>query len=114
MRSLRILVEGSTYHVTSKIDHDDPALLESAFKQGFLDFVAKAKKRFSFKLWNFTVMNNHIHFLVKPGPGESLSKIMQWIKCRFARWWNKKHNTKGHLWGERFFSRIIKDEKDFA
>jgi putative transposase len=24
------------------------------------------------------------------------------------------HNTKGHLWGERFFSRIIKDERDFA
>jgi putative transposase len=114
MRSLRKLVEGATYHVTSKIDHDDPALRADAFKQGFLDFVAKAKKRFSFKLWNFTVMDNHIHFLIKPGPGESLSKIMQWLKCRFARWWNKMHNTKGHLWGERFFSRIIKGEKDFA
>jgi putative transposase len=38
---------------------------------------------------------------------------MQWIKSNFAKWWNKKHNTKGHLWGERFFSRIIKDERDF-
>jgi hypothetical protein len=62
MRSLRILVEGATYHVTSKIDHNDPALRESAFKQGFLDFVAKAKKRFSFKLWNFTVMDKEIDF----------------------------------------------------
>ncbi|MDR0562613.1 MAG: transposase [Spirochaetaceae bacterium] len=113
MRRLRTLVEGATYHVASKIDHDDPALRESAFKQGFLDFVTKAKKRFSFKLWNFMVMDNHIHFLIKPGPGVSLSKIMQWIKCNFAKWWNKMHNTKGHLWGDRFFSRIIKDEKDF-
>jgi putative transposase len=38
---------------------------------------------------------------------------MQWIKSNFAKWWNKKHNTKGHLWGERFFSRIIKDARDF-
>jgi putative transposase len=114
MRSLRILAEGATYHVTSKIDHDAPAIREPEFKEGFLNFVAKAKERFSFTLWNFTVMDNHIHFLIKPGPGVSLSKIMQWIKCNFAKWWNKKHETKGHLWGERFFSRIIKDERDFA
>jgi putative transposase len=38
---------------------------------------------------------------------------MQWIKCNFAKKWNKAHNTKGHLWGERFFSRIIEDAKDF-
>jgi putative transposase len=39
---------------------------------------------------------------------------MQWMKCNFAKKWNKEHGTKGHLWGERFFSRIIRDERDFA
>jgi putative transposase len=58
-------------------------------------------------------MDNHIHFLIKPGDGVSLSKIMQWLKCNFAKMWNKAHNTKGHLWGDRFFSRIIEDEADF-
>jgi putative transposase len=58
-------------------------------------------------------MDNHIHFLITPGKGVSLSKIMQWIKCNFAKRWNKAHGTKGHLWGERFFSRIIKDKQDF-
>jgi putative transposase len=37
---------------------------------------------------------------------------MQWLKCNFAKLWNKAHNTKGHLWGDRFFSRIIEDEGD--
>jgi putative transposase len=59
-------------------------------------------------------MDNHIHFLIKPGENASLSKIMQWIKGNFAKWWNKTHDTKGHLWGERFFSRIIRDEQDFV
>jgi putative transposase len=58
-------------------------------------------------------MDNHIHFLIKPGPNTSLSKIMQWIKCNFAKKWNRENNTKGHLWGERFFSRIIKNIDDF-
>jgi putative transposase len=39
---------------------------------------------------------------------------MQWIKCNFAKKWNRTHDTKGHLWGDRFFSRIIRDEEDLA
>jgi putative transposase len=79
----------------------------------FLNFVQKAKQKFSFELWNFCIMDNHIHFLIKPGPKASLSEIMQWIKCNFAKKWNRENSTKGHLWGDRFFSRIIKDAKDF-
>jgi REP element-mobilizing transposase RayT len=114
MRQLRILLAGATYHVASKIDHDAMALYGDEIKIMFLVFVEKAKIKFGFELWDFTVMDNHIHFLIKPGKGASLSKIMQWIKCNFAKWWNKTHNTKGHLWGDRFSSRIIRDEEDFA
>jgi putative transposase len=32
---------------------------------------------------------------------------MQWILSVFARLWNIAHNLSGHVWGERFFSRII-------
>jgi putative transposase len=58
-------------------------------------------------------MGNHIHFLIKPGKDGALSKIMQWIKCNFAKAWNKEHERKGHVWGERFYSRIINGMKDF-
>jgi putative transposase len=113
MRPLRILYDGATYHVTSKIDHDNPSLHDHHFKSLFLDFMKTAKQKFSFELWNFCIMDNHIHFLIKPGPGVSLSKIMQWIKCNFAKKWNRENSTKGHLWGERFFSRIIRNIEDF-
>jgi putative transposase len=113
MRKLRLLQDGAIYHVASKIDHDAMALKRAEFKQMFLDLLEKAKNKFHFELFNFTVMDNHIHFLIKPGADISLSKIMQWIKCNSAKKWNKANNTKGHLWGDRFFSRIIKDEADF-
>jgi putative transposase len=114
MRLLRILQDGATYHVSSKIDHDAMALKDAEIKGVFLDLLEKAKKKFEFELLNFTVMDNHVHFLIKPGDGVSLSKIMQWIKCNFAKKWNRMHGTRGHLWGERFHSRIIQDERDFA
>ena len=113
MRSHRILVANATYHVTSKIDYDMMALHSAEVKHMFLDFVKKAKQKFHFELWNFTVMDNHIHFLIKPGNDASLSDIMQWLKANFAKKWNKMHQTHGHLWGERFFSKIIRDERQF-
>ena len=58
-------------------------------------------------------MGNHIHLLIKPGAGVSLSKIMQWLLSVFAQLWNKKHGLSGHLWGDRFFSRIISGILDF-
>jgi putative transposase len=108
-----MLHDGATYHVTSKIDHDDMSLLELRFKTFFLSFVAKAKRRFHFRLWDFCIMGNHIHFLIKSGKGGTLSEIMQWIKCNFAKAWNREHGRKGHVWGERFYSRIINGITDF-
>lgn len=78
-----------------------------------MSILERAKKKFVFSLKNFCIMGNHVHLLIKPGPGVSLSKIMQWILGVFAQLWNKKHNLSGHLWGDRFFSRIILGILDF-
>jgi len=32
---------------------------------------------------------------------------MQWILSVFAMAWNRHFGLKGHVWGERFFSRIL-------
>ncbi|MDR1466466.1 MAG: transposase [Treponema sp.] len=85
MRSLRILKDNATYHVTSQIDHADMYLRESKFKRLFLSFVERAKRKFHFRLWDFCIMGNHIHFSIKPGKDGNLSVIMQWIKCNFAK-----------------------------
>jgi REP element-mobilizing transposase RayT len=88
-------------------------LLDPRFKKLFLSFVKKAKRKFRFNLWDFCIMGNHIHFSIQPGKDGTLSEIMQWIKCNFAKAWNKAHNRKRHVWEERFYSRIIKRITDF-
>jgi putative transposase len=108
-----MLRDGAVYHVTSEINHSDMGLLAPQFKVLFLSFVKKAKRKFHFHLWDFCIMDNHIHFLIKPGKDANLSQIMQWIKCNFAKAWNKVHGLKGHVWGERFYSRIISGIMDF-
>ena len=79
-----------------------------ASKELFLSVVKRAKQKYRFRIENFCVMGNHIHLIILPGKGECLSAIMQWIMSVFAMAYNRIHGyTSGHVWGGRFFSRII-------
>ena len=113
MRRNRQLQEGAEYHVTARINRGEKIFLTRENRELFMGVLKRAKEKFNFSLKNFCIMGNHIHLLIKPGPGVSLSKIMQWLLGVFAQLWNKKHNLSGHLWGDRFFSRIILGFLDF-
>jgi REP element-mobilizing transposase RayT len=83
-------------------------LLDSAFnKDLFLEIVARAKKKYDFRIENFCIMGNHFHFIIQPINGSSLSDIMKWILGVFTMNYNRIHQTWGHFWGDRFFSRPI-------
>lgn len=113
MRKLRQLRVGAQYHVTARINRSEMILLPEEEKKLMLTVIERAKKRYRFQVINFCIMNNHLHLLIKPDDSESLSRIMQWILSVFAMTWNRKHNLRGHVWGERFYSRIIEGTVDF-
>jgi putative transposase len=113
MRKNRKLLEGAEYHVTARINRGETIFMTREDRELFMNTLKRAKKKYNFSLKNFCIMGNHIHLLIKPGPGVSLSKIMQWLLGVFAQLWNKRHGLSGHLWGDRFFSRIILGILDF-
>jgi putative transposase len=113
MRQNRILKPGVMYHVTARANRKEMVLYCDAMKALFLATIKRAKKKFRFQVHNFCIMGNHIHLILRPEPGESLSRIMQWILSVFAMAWNRKHHTGGHVWGERFFSKIIDGIREF-
>jgi len=108
-----MLQHGAEYHVTSRINRGEMVLKTEEEKVLMLTVIKRAKKKYRFQIKNFCIMNNHLHLLIKPGENESLSRIMQWILSVFAMAWNRKHNLNGHVWGERFYSRIIVGIVDF-
>ena len=72
-----------------------------------------AKNKFRFRLANFCIMPTHIHLLIVPAEGTSLSVIMQWIKTNSAKRWNCIHGSTDHLWGARYFARAVKDAEEY-
>jgi REP element-mobilizing transposase RayT len=73
----------------------------------------RTKEFFSFKILDFCMLDDHVYFLIKPEDGYDLPWIMQQFLSTAARMWNKRHGKNGHLWRQRFMSRIVKDGEDF-
>lgn len=89
-------------------------ILESEeMRELMLSVLGRAKSRYVFAMANFCVMGNHVHLLISPGKGESLSAIMRWVNSVFAMAFNRKTGQTGHVWGGRFFSRIVDGARDF-
>jgi putative transposase len=108
----RILIEGSIYHVSALVNYGLLRFKLSEFRKLFTEFIKTAKNKFGFKLYNFVIMENHIHLVIQPTGTASLSKIMQWLLGNFSKAWNKAHGLKGHFWKAKFFSRLLDESTD--
>ena len=110
MRHNRYLEQNAVYHVTARINRGEMVFREIAMRALFLTYIKRVKKKHSFAMYNFCIMGNHIHFVIRPDKNSSLSIIMQWLLGNYAKAWNKAHGVTGHLWGNRFFSKVIREE----
>lgn len=106
--------DNAKYHVSARINRKEMILDAPRMKLLFLEVVSRAKTKYKFEIENFTIMGNHFHFIIKPGHAVSLSRIMQWILSVFAQTFNRMHDLTGHVWGERFFSRIIANLREYT
>ncbi len=107
MRKSRIIIQGAAYHVCARINRQEMILEDKQFKIMFLDVVAQCKKKYKFKFRNFCIMGNHVHLDIQPNNEISISKIMQWILSVFALRYNRMYAYKGHVWYDRFKSKVI-------
>lgn len=111
MRQPRKLIPGAKYHVISRATHHAPFLKPTRVKMIFMDSLARAKKRFSFRVDNFCIMDNHFHLIIQPLGKSTLSEIMKWILQVFTQQFNKLQRTWGRFWGDRFYSQPIVNKK---
>ncbi|RKX77800.1 MAG: transposase [Spirochaetes bacterium] len=108
MRKRRQLKDGATYHVIGRVNRKEFILNSPVFKELLLQVLREAKVKYAFHIKNFCIMGNHFHLILKPLNEQSLSRIMQWILSVFAIRYNKIIESNGHVWYDRFKSKIIR------
>ena len=105
---------GSTYFITFR-------LISGIITENERTIVLDALKYFHKRRYWVTatvVMPDHIHLMLKPVVSESkaefsLSKILQGIKGFSSREINRARGTKGALWQDESFDRIIRDYDEY-
>jgi len=108
MRQTRKLRDGAIYHVTARANRQELIFDRVCVKEMMLKVLKDAREKYRFKVVNFCIMGNHIHLMIKPLEGENLSKIMQWMLSVFARRFNSFYKYRGHVWYDRFKSKIVR------
>ncbi|TAG08987.1 MAG: HsdR family type I site-specific deoxyribonuclease [Verrucomicrobia bacterium] len=83
---------------------------------GNAKIVADALRHFNgerCELASFVVMPNHVHVLFRPRKGHLIEEIMKSWKGFTAREINKRMGTKGKLWQEEYWDRLVRSERHF-
>ena len=106
-RKPRTIAAGITYHCYS-LCHDKQNLLKTPFgEQIIIKSVQMCQEKYTFELCGIAVVDNHIHLIIRTlEDGESISRIMQYIKARIAEKCNKIMCRSGSFWNGRFIPYI--------
>jgi putative transposase len=112
-RALRIQIEGGTYHVISRGNRLQAIYQDDNDRRRFLVVNDKVFRRYGWRLHAYCLMTNHFHLLIETSEA-NLSPGMQLLLSRYARYFNERFSFEGHLFQQRFTSRLIGTERQYA
>jgi putative transposase len=110
-RPPRIEVPGGIYHVGSRGNRESRIYADDHERETFLAMFGRLSKRYAWKLGTYVLMSNHYHLLMEIEEG--LSDGMCELNGSFARYTNVRNGLDGHLFGKRFWCRLIEDESHY-
>lgn len=101
-------LEGSWYYVTFCVQ---TGVLSWAEQEYMREHIKSGHDRF-YRLIAVCVMPDHVHIILTPNDGVSLSRIMQGIKGASSRHINLLRGSSGALWQLESWDRIIRDDDE--
>jgi hypothetical protein len=110
MRKLRLLKQDVWYEVRTAINNREPLFQQRQAIAIFCQVFGEAHGRFEFELRGFRLDGEWLSFYIKPTDGLRLPAIMQWVKQTFAVRFNRGTDRTGHVWGDRYWSRVVEGE----
>lgn len=92
---------GFVSHITQRAAGKEPLFLEQADYLHFLALLKENASRFELGYYAFCLMPNHVHLLVEPYK-PNLDSGMHSLFFRYATFFNRKYQRRGHLFGGRY------------
>ncbi|MDR2433221.1 MAG: transposase [Treponema sp.] len=106
----RILAQGVWYEVRTAVNNREPLFRLYGASALCFRVLREAKGLFAFEIREIRLEDERLSFYIKPARGFQLPQILQWIKQTFAVRFNVRTGRSGHIWGDRYWSRIVAGE----
>ena len=109
-RQARIVVPGELFHLTQRGNYRQRIFEDDIDRAYYLKLFEEYKNKYCLELFAFCLMENHVHFIVKPLREHSMAHAICRCHQRYAYYLHKKRELNGHLWQERFYSCLLYGE----
>lgn len=111
-RPLRIHVPDGFYHVTLRGNHQQDIFSIESDRALLNTIVVAALLKHEAEVHAYCWMTNHLHLLIKVGT-VPLGSLIRQIAAGYARAYQKRLETTGHLFERRYYASIVDTEAYF-
>jgi REP element-mobilizing transposase RayT len=108
-RKPRVEAPGAIHHVVARGVGDASIVRDEIDRSAFVRRLARAFEIHGWRCWAYCLMDSHFH-LVTETPQPNLAVGMKWLKASYAQDFNYRHGRRGHLFGDRYYSKVVQRE----
>ena len=101
------------HHVTARSVHGRLLFRDDTDHQSYLRLLAAEQRARRWTVFSWCHMPNHIHLLVRTRDA-NLGRGMKTVHERYATYVNERYEEHGHLFGDRFHNRLVRDDRHFV
>lgn len=109
-RRHRVRYPAAIYHVMARGVRKLPLFIDDLDRHKFLRLCATIVKRYGCLIYCYNLMGNHYHAVIQT-PRGNISRVMQYLNGEYAKYFNRRHECSGHVFGERFRSPLVEDSR---
>ena len=106
----RIIYDGAVCHIIQRGNNRQKIFREEEDYAMLLSLIKGYQDKIAFEVYNYCLMSNHLHILMKIIEKDDLSKLMQGVFQSFRFYYKRKYRYVGYLYQGRYKSKLI--EKD--
>src|SRR5947209_4251956 len=107
----RPVADDLVYHSLNRGNNRAPVFGHASDYRAFLEALGQTQRRYPFALYGYCLMTNHFHLLLAPGPGQSISRILQSLTVAHTWRYHRRHGSVGHVWQGRFRSPVVESDE---
>ena len=98
------------YHIMCRSISEILLFRDNSDKEYYLRLLKRYKDKFKCRIYSYCLMDNHLHMQLDT-QGFDVSKFMHCVNTAFVRYYNTKYERHGHLFQDRFKSKILNSDQ---